>query len=68
MVFIHLGCLQGSKVKYELDKDTGMSKVDRVLYSSVVFPHNYGFVAQTLGEDDGALCRHLAPGSLAAGP
>lgn len=41
----------GSKVKYELDKDTGMLFVDRVLYSSVVYPHNYGFIPQTLDED-----------------
>ena len=33
---------KGSKVKYELDKTTGMVYVDRVLYSSVVYPHNYG--------------------------
>lgn len=32
---------RGSKVKYELDKDTGMMYVDRILYSSVVYPHNY---------------------------
>ena len=32
----------GSKVKYELDKETGLLKVDRILYSSVVYPHNYG--------------------------
>ncbi|DBA94600.1 hypothetical protein WJX77_010286 [Trebouxia sp. C0004] len=42
---------KGSKVKYELDKDTGMLFVDRVLYSSVVYPHNYGFIPQTLDED-----------------
>lgn len=35
---------KGSKVKYELDKDTGMVYVDRILYSSVVYPHNYGFI------------------------
>jgi len=46
---------QGSKVKYELDKETGMCKVDRVLYSSVVYPHNYGFIPQTLGEDNDPL-------------
>ena len=33
---------RGSKVKYELDKATGLLHVDRVLYSSVVYPHNYG--------------------------
>ncbi|PSR98252.1 Soluble inorganic pyrophosphatase [Actinidia chinensis var. chinensis] len=43
---------KGSKVKYELDKKTGMIKVDRVLYSSVVYPHNYGFVPRTLCEDN----------------
>lgn len=42
---------KGSKVKYELDKKTGLIKVDRVLYSSVVYPHNYGFVPRTLCED-----------------
>ncbi|XP_076950017.1 soluble inorganic pyrophosphatase 1-like [Bidens hawaiensis] len=43
---------KGSKVKYELDKKTGLIKVDRVLYSSVVYPHNYGFVPRTLCEDN----------------
>jgi inorganic pyrophosphatase len=43
---------KGSKVKYELDKKTGMIKVDRILYSSVVYPHNYGFVPRTLCEDN----------------
>lgn len=42
---------KGSKVKYELDKKSGLMKVDRVLYSSVVYPANYGFIPQTLGED-----------------
>lgn len=41
---------QNSKVKYELDKDTGMLYVDRVLASSVRYPHNYGFIPQTLCE------------------
>ncbi|MCH1922367.1 inorganic diphosphatase, partial [Shewanella sp. A3A] len=39
---------RGSKVKYELDKKTGLIVVDRVLYSSVVYPHNYGFIPRTL--------------------
>ncbi|KAE8700965.1 Soluble inorganic pyrophosphatase [Hibiscus syriacus] len=43
---------KGSKVKYELDKKTGMILVDRVLYSSVVYPHNYGFIPRTLCEDN----------------
>lgn len=42
---------KGSKVKYELDKDTGLIRVDRVLYSSVIYPANYGFIPQTLGDD-----------------
>ncbi|KAL9691965.1 hypothetical protein QQ045_012393 [Rhodiola kirilowii] len=42
---------KGSKVKYELEKKTGLIKVDRVLYSSVVYPHNYGFIPRTLCED-----------------
>ncbi|KAK0604111.1 hypothetical protein LWI29_012139 [Acer saccharum] len=42
---------KGSKVKYELDKATGLIKVDRILYSSVVYPHNYGFIPRTICED-----------------
>lgn len=42
---------KGSKVKYELDKATGLMRVDRVLYSSVLYPANYGFIPQTLGDD-----------------
>jgi len=42
---------KGSKVKYELDKHTGFLRVDRVLYSSVFYPANYGFIPQTLGDD-----------------
>ncbi|KAL9262119.1 Soluble inorganic pyrophosphatase 3-like protein [Drosera capensis] len=42
---------KGSKVKYELDKASDLIKVDRVLYSSVVYPHNYGFIPRTLCED-----------------
>ncbi|KAF2290754.1 hypothetical protein GH714_015320 [Hevea brasiliensis] len=42
---------KGSKVKYELDKISGLIKVDRVLYSSVVYPHNYGFIPRTICED-----------------
>ena len=42
---------KGNKVKYEVDKVSGMLRVDRVLYSSVVYPANYGFIPRTLGED-----------------
>lgn len=41
----------GSNVKYELDKASGMIRVDRVLYSAVYYPANYGFIPQTLAED-----------------
>ena len=44
-----------SQVKYEMDKETGLLYVDRILYSSVVYPHNYGFIPQTLCEDGDAL-------------
>lgn len=40
-----------SRVKYELDKATGLIKYDRVLYSPMHYPANYGFVPQTLWED-----------------
>src|SRR6201982_3990305 len=42
---------RGSSVKYELDKESGLIKVDRVLYSAVYYPANYGFIPQTLPED-----------------
>lgn len=40
-----------SKTKFELDKATGLLKVDRVLYSSVHYPHNYGFIPKTHCDD-----------------
>jgi len=46
---------KGSKNKYELDKESGLIKVDRVLYSSVQYPANYGFIPQTLCEDNDPL-------------
>src|SRR5262249_32855424 len=45
----------GSSIKYELDKKTGFLKMDRVLYSAVYYPANYGFLPQTLAEDDDPL-------------
>ncbi len=42
---------QGSRVKYEIDKETGLIKIDRVLYSPFVYPANYGFFPQTWWED-----------------
>lgn len=40
-----------SKIKYEYDKNTGLLKLDRFLYSSVHYPGDYGFIPQTLWED-----------------
>jgi inorganic pyrophosphatase len=45
----------GSSIKYELDKSTGLLKLDRILYSAVYYPANYGFIPQTLAEDDDPL-------------
>jgi inorganic pyrophosphatase len=45
----------GSSVKYELDKETGLLRLDRILYSAVHYPANYGFIPQTLAEDDDPL-------------
>ena len=45
----------GSSVKYELDKKTGLLRLDRVLYSAVYYPANYGFIPQTYAEDDDPL-------------
>ncbi|KAB5552033.1 hypothetical protein DKX38_009344 [Salix brachista] len=53
---------KGGKVKYELDKKTGLIKVDRVLYSSVVYPHNYGFIPRTLCEDNDPMDEPVLPG------
>jgi inorganic pyrophosphatase len=42
---------KGSRAKYELNKETGMLMLDRVLYSSVYYPANYGFIPQTYCDD-----------------
>jgi inorganic pyrophosphatase len=42
---------KGSRVKYELDKETGGLRVDRILYSAVHYPANYGFVPRTYCPD-----------------
>jgi inorganic pyrophosphatase len=42
---------RGSKLKYEIDKRTGLLMLDRVLYSSVHYPANYGFIPQTHAGD-----------------
>src|SRR6059036_3370255 len=45
----------GSNVKYELDKASGLLKVDRIIHSAVFYPANYGFIPQTYAEDDDPL-------------
>jgi inorganic pyrophosphatase len=42
---------RGGKVKYELDKDTGLMRLDRILYTSTHYPANYGFIPRTYGDD-----------------
>lgn len=42
---------KGSKVKYELDKATGLLRMDRILYTSTHYPANYGFIPRTYAED-----------------
>lgn len=46
---------RGSKNKYEIDKDTGLIKLDRAMRTSQDYPFDYGFVPQTLWEDNDAL-------------
>lgn len=41
----------GSNIKYEIDKDSGAVVVDRVLYSAMFYPANYGFIPSTLADD-----------------
>ncbi len=42
---------RGSRAKYELDKESGLLKLDRVLYSSVYYPANYGFIPRSYCDD-----------------
>lgn len=46
---------KGSKMKYELDKETGLLRLDRVLYTSTHYPANYGFIPRTLAKDNDPL-------------
>ena len=57
----------GSKIKYEIDKKTGLLKVDRILYSSVHYPCNYGLFPQTFC-DDGDPLDVLVIGQLPVAP
>lgn len=51
VVYVVVEIPKGSRNKYEFDKKLGAIRVDRVLYSSMVYPGDYGFVPQTLYED-----------------
>ena len=46
---------KGSQTKYELDKNSGLLKVDRILYSAVHYPANYGFIPQSYCDDNDPL-------------
>ena len=46
---------KGSKIKYELDKKTGLLRLDRILHTSTHYPANYGFIPLTYAEDDDPL-------------
>ena len=46
---------KGSKKKYEMDKETGMLILDRILYTSTHYPANYGFIPLTYAEDNDPL-------------
>lgn len=53
-----IGCIEiskGSKMKYELDKETGRLILDRVLYTSTHYPQNYGFIPRTYAGDNDPL-------------
>lgn len=46
---------QNTRAKYELDKETGLLKMDRVIFSSMYYPANYGFIPQTYCDDNDPL-------------
>ena len=46
---------KGGKNKYEMDKETGLLRMDRVLYTATHYPQNYGFIPRTYGEDNDPL-------------
>ncbi|MDL2261094.1 inorganic diphosphatase [Methanimicrococcus sp. OttesenSCG-928-J09] len=46
---------KGGKIKYELDKETGLLMMDRVLYTSTHYPANYGFIPRTYADDNDPL-------------
>ena len=48
---VYIEIPKGCKAKYELDKESGLLKLDRVLYTSTVYPANYGFIPRTFADD-----------------
>ncbi len=50
-IYVVIEIPMGSDIKYEIDHETGVIFVDRFLYTSMVYPANYGFVPRTLAED-----------------
>lgn len=46
---------KGSKTKYEMDKETGMLRLDRILYTATHYPANYGFIPRTYADDSDPL-------------
>lgn len=70
LINVIIECPKGSKNKYEIDKKTGLIKLDRAMKTAQDFPFDYGFVPQTLWEDGDALdvvlltTYPLAPGIL----
>lgn len=46
---------KNTRAKYELDKESGLLKMDRVIYSSMYYPHNYGFIPKTYCDDNDPL-------------
>lgn len=50
---------KGSKIKYELDKETGLIKLDRILYTSTHYPANYGLIPRTYADDGDPLLMYF---------
>ncbi len=52
---VYIEIMKGSKTKYEMDKETGILMLDRILYTSTHYPANYGFIPRTMGDDNDPL-------------
>ncbi len=69
-IYVIIEIPKGSNVKYEIDEETGAIVVDRILYTAMFYPFNYGIIPQTLEEDgdplDVLVVSHeaLAPGTV----